>query len=118
MARASTVDPALEAENKARTDGHAACLVAKQNREACASFAKDVVAINEQMKAISCKDALPNLTVEGGTSVCLLKTGPDANVTREMQKRLDVCKAQLAANGMTARATPGRMLVRPPSRRR
>jgi len=99
MARASTVDPAIEAENKARTDGHASCLLAKKNRDACTSFAKDVVAINEQMKAISCKDALPNLTVEGGTSICLLKTGPDATVTQEMQRRLDVCKAQLAANG-------------------
>lgn len=99
MARASTVDPAIEAENKARTDGHASCLVAKKNRDACASFAKDVVAINEQMKAVSCNDALPNLTVEGGTSICLLKTGPDAAVKQEMQRRLDVCKAQLAANG-------------------
>lgn len=99
MARASTADPAIEAENKARFDRHSQCGVEKKNKEACAAFAKDAVALNDQMKAINCKDAVPALTVEGAENACLLKPGSDVAVRLDLQTKLDACKAQLANNG-------------------
>ena len=99
MARASTADPAFEAENKARADGLAQCAAGNKNKEACSGFARDVMALNDQMKAISCKDAVPALTVENATNICLQKPGANQAVKQDMQKKLDACKAQLANKG-------------------
>jgi hypothetical protein len=104
MARASTVDPLIEAENKARADELASCAVRNKNREACAAKVKDLVATNEEMKALKCAEAIPNLTLESGTNVCLLKPGSMEAAKPLMQKQLADCKARL---GVLDNAAPG-----------
>ncbi|WP_206523553.1 hypothetical protein [Mesorhizobium sp. M7A.F.Ca.US.007.01.1.1] len=98
MARASTADPMLEAENKARFDRHVECAREKQVRLTCPTLVKSTVALNDQMKALNCKNAI-SFTPKTVMDMCVRSPLVVVAVERSFQNKLAACKAELAANG-------------------
>ncbi|RUU14260.1 hypothetical protein EOD23_01680 [Mesorhizobium sp. USDA-HM6] len=102
MSRASTAAPELEAKNKARADEMAKCSADNKAKidAQCDAFAKNVIAANAEMKALNCAKLLPWTTLDEAKSVCLSNSPRDRDGNAQgVQKTLDACKAQAAANG-------------------